>query len=173
MEILLEILKITIPPAAVAITAWFIIKKFVDNEKEKVEAERKQAVHEHLLPIKLQAYERLILYLERISPNNMVMRVYKMGMSSRLLRAELLKAVREEFEHNFSQQLYVSHSAWQLTSNAKEEINKLVNIAAQNVGEEADGLSLSTAILEVATRSNKLPTEIAIEFLKKEMAEGL
>lgn len=122
-----------------------------------------------ITPIKLQAYERIALFLERIALNNLIVRVYKPGMSARLLQAELLKAIRSEFEHNLSQQIYLSNDSWNATKTAKEEIIKVINIASSKVSDEANGTDLSKVIFELITKVDKLPTEYALELLKMEI----
>ena len=122
-----------------------------------------------ITPIKLQAYERIALFLERIALNNLIVRVYKPGMSARMLQAELLKAIRSEFEHNLSQQIYLSNDSWNATKTAKEETIKAINIASSKVSDEASGTDLSKIIFELITKVDKLPTEYALELLKMEI----
>jgi hypothetical protein len=119
-------------------------------------------------PIRLQAYERLTLFLERITPGNLISRVHKSGMSAKLLQAELLKAIRTEYEHNLAQQIYISPGAWELIKNAKEETIKLINTAAINVSDEASGVDLGKLVLEVSMSIEKMPTQIALDYLKQE-----
>jgi hypothetical protein len=89
-------------------------------------------------------------------------------MSAKLLQAELLKAIRTEYEHNLSQQVYVSPGAWELIKNAKEETIKLVNTAAINVSDEASGVDLGKLILEVSMNIEKMPTQVALDYVKQE-----
>jgi hypothetical protein len=77
-------------------------------------------------PIRLQAYERVALFLERINPNSLVMRMHKPGMSARQLQSDLLQIVRAEFEHNMAQQIYMSPAAWKAIRAAKEETIKIL-----------------------------------------------
>ncbi len=171
MEIVVDLLMIAIPTVVVFITAYLLIKKFLDSEHEKRSVELQKAHHAVVTPVKLQAYERVILYLERISPNSLVMRVHKTGMSAKLLQAELLKSIRTEYEHNMSQQIYVSHNAWEMLRNAKEEMSKFVNIAANQVKDDANGIVLCEVMFEMASKIEKMPTQIAIEYIKKEFRQ--
>ncbi len=169
MEVFVEMFKISVPALVVGAITWLMLKRFFDAEMVKRREEARMAAQQHIFSVRLQAYERMVLYLERINPNSLIMRVYKNGMSGRLLHAELLRNIREEYEQHLSQQVYISSGSWELIKNAKEETVKLVNIAAQHVETEGDGLQLSTHIIRVADKTGKLPTQVAIDFIKKEI----
>lgn len=171
MDILLELLKIILPAGVVFATAYYLVKNFLDNENKKRLSEIRLANQGKVTPIRLQAYERVTLLLERISPQNLIMRVHRDGMSARLLQADLLKTIRSEFEHNLSQQIYMSNHAWEMVKTAKEETIKLVNIASSKVKDNASGLELSQVILQVSSQVDKLPTQAAIDYLKKEIKQ--
>jgi hypothetical protein len=114
----------------------------------------------------------VVVFLERITPNSMIMRIHKSGMSSRLLHTELLKTIRSEFEHNIAQQIYMSNASWELVKSAKEEMIKVVNAAASKVGDNSDGVELCKVLLEVTMNVEKLPTQIALEYVKKEIRQS-
>jgi hypothetical protein len=168
MEQLWEIAKYILPALVVLATAYLLIEKFLENERHHRNMVFKRESQGLTTPVRLQAYERLTIFLERISTGNLVSRTHKSGMSAKLLQAELLKAIRTEYEHNLSQQVYVSPGAWELIKNAKEETIKLVNTAAINVSDEASGVDLGKLILEVSMSVDKMPTQVAIDYLKQE-----
>jgi hypothetical protein len=123
-------------------------------------------------PQKIQAYERIVIFLERINPNSLVVRVNKHGYSSRQLHQELIHTIKSEYEHNISQQIFVSHNVWELVKTSKEEIIKLINISATKVPHDAPGNELAMMILNiVANVEKKMPNEIALEYTKKEIAK--
>lgn len=171
MDLLFDFLKIVIPSGIVFATCYFLVKKFLDKDANKNLSEVKSANAQIITPLRLQAYERMTLFLERISPNNLIMRVYKNGTDSNSLHVELLKAIRSEYEHNLSQQIYISPSTWTMIKNAKEEIIKLINLSANKVGGAASGAQLSQFIIEASSKIKKLPTEAALNELKKEIAQ--
>lgn len=121
--------------------------------------------------MRLQAYERMAIFLERINPNILITRTYKSGMSSRLLQSELTKMIRTEFEHNLSQQIYMSNHSWEMVKTAKEEITKLVNISSSKLPATATGVELSQTILQISQQIEKLPTQVALEYIKKEIGQ--
>lgn len=172
MNAFIELLKIIIPAGAVFAAAYFLVKRFLDNDQKRREHELKKASLASLTPLKIQAYERVVIFLERINPNSLVVRVNKPGMSARQLHLDLVLAVKTEYEHNLSQQIYISASAWDLVKTAKEEIIKTINISSSKVRDDAPGNELAMAILSTtANLDSKLPTDIAIAFIKKEVAQ--
>ncbi len=174
MEPMIELLKILIPAGAVFAAAYFLVKRFLDNDQKRREHELKKSAQGLITPLKIQAYERIVIFLERINPNSLVIRVNKNGMNSRQLHSELINAVKTEYEHNLSQQIYVSYGAWELVKNAKEEVVQLINISSSKVASEANSSELAIMILNITANLNKkLPNEIALEYLKKEIVQTI
>ena len=144
MTDLLEILKYILPAGVVLLTAWLLLKSFLNTQEEIQKKELKMKVEElnlklkqedkkYVTPIRLQAYERIVLFLERIAPQSMIFRVQKPGQKVYQLQNLLLKSIRDEYEHNLSQQLYISKERWGMVRLAKDEIVKLINTEAANV----------------------------------------
>ncbi len=180
MRDLLEIIKLTIPALAVFATVYFVLKQFLNRELELNEQqlrlkreELKMQERKEYIPLRNQAYERAVLYLERIDPNNIIMRIHKPGMSARQLHVSLLKAIRDEYNHNMVQQLYVSKASWDKLKQAKEETVKIVNMAQNEVEETASGFDLSKVIFEIVAKLDKLPTTVAIDYIKTEFQKSI
>ena len=171
MEILLEILKYTLPALVVFITAYYMFRSFLRQEEIKLQMQVSNRNRETVLPIRLQAYERLALLLERISPESIIMRVNKPGMTAKQLHTELLSSIRAEFDHNISQQVYISNEAWDLIISARGKVIHLINTASEQVKEEATALTLSQQIFEMTMELVSQPTKEAMHFLKKEMEQ--
>lgn len=165
---LFEILKFILPAIIVFLTTYYLVKMFIDKEGKKKEVDLKLANQALLTPIRLQAYERIVLFLERINPSSMVMRANK-NMSNSALQGELLKTIRSEFEHNLSQQIYMSSKAWENVIQAKEETIKLINVAAMKVNPEGPGMELAQTIINVSSALTHLPSKATIDFIKKEI----
>ncbi|HEY9115026.1 MAG TPA: hypothetical protein VIN10_10000 [Bacteroidales bacterium] len=109
------------------------LKSYQDLMLKKIEADNKQQTQKATVSLRLQAYERMVLFLERINPPNLLIRVSPGNKKAADLQNALLRAIRDEYEHNLSQQLFVSGSAWELIKTAKEEVVKSVNLAAATV----------------------------------------
>jgi hypothetical protein len=171
MDISLQILLTVIPVLFVSATTYYLIKGFFESEEKRRRAEMKMGVRELITPVRLQAYERVVLFLERITPNSLVMRTFKNGMSGKMMQSELIKAIRSEYEHNMSQQVYMSNQAWEVVKTAKEETVKLINIASTKVPDTASGMDLANAVIEISSQIPKLPTQVAIEAVKRELSD--
>ena len=172
MDGLIEILKIFLPAVAVFAAAFFTVQRFLDNDQKRRDHELKKSAQALSTPLKIQAYERIVIFLERIHPNMLVVRVNKHGMTSQQLHVELVKAIKSEYEHNLSQQIYMSHNSWELVKTAKEEIIKLINISATKVAHDSSSNDLAMMVLNItANLDKKLPTEVALEYIKKEVSQ--
>lgn len=170
MEGIIEIFKIILPAAAVFVAAFLIVQRFLENDQKRRDHELKKNAQATITPLKIQAYERIVIFLERIHPNSLVVRVNKHGMSAHQLHMELIKTIKSEYEHNLSQQIYVSYNAWELVKTAKEEIIKLVNISATKVPNDNVSNDLALMILNIISNlEKKLPNEVALEYVKKEV----
>lgn len=173
MQSILEILKYVLPSVVTFLTAWFIIRQFIENEQKKRLIEIRMHGMQSITPVRLQAYERVVLLVERISLQSLVLRVNEPNLSASELHARLVNTVRQEYDHNLSQQLYMSAEAWELIRNAKEEVIKVINGCAGRMGDEATSRDLATEILEESIRIKQPMTVKALDFIKKEVRQTL
>lgn len=171
MNELLEIAKYTLPSLVVLATAYILVRNFLDIEQKRKLVDVKIGGQKIITPIRLQSYERLTLLLERISPSNLVIRVAKNKTTAQQLQMDFMNNVRSEFDHNLSQQVYISDEAWEMVKNAREEIIKMINIATSKLPENATSKDLCSVLLEMEYRTEKLPTVAAIEYLKNEVRQ--
>jgi hypothetical protein len=173
MNEILEILKYTLPSIILFITVFILFRMFLNNEENIRKSARSIKNFRFTTPMKLQAYERAVLLLERISPESIILRVNRPGMTARQMQQELISTVRAEFEHNLSQQIYMSPQAWEMVKSAKSNLIKLINTCAENVEPETPSFNLSKAILESVMEMGEHPTSQALDFVKKEAATYL
>ena len=171
MEELLEILKYILPSLVVFAASYFIMKLFIENESRKRLLNIKLENSKLITPIRLQAYERVILFLERITPSNLIMRLYKKDISSFEFQTYLIQNIRDEYEHNLSQQIYISEQSWEMVRNAKEEVVRIINTAATSVDDKATSTELSQTIIQKALEVHEMPTHKAISYIKKEIGK--
>lgn len=169
----LELAKLFLPAVLVAGVAVFIVQKFINRDQQLRILEAKIATRKDTILLRLQAYERLILLLERIHPASVISRLSLSGLSARQLLTLLTANIQTEFEHNLSQQLYVSSEAWNLTTAAKTELIKFINgVAGQNA--EMTAVQFSQLLLDIIAKTEQpLPTQTALDFLKAEARELL
>ena len=171
MDEIFELLKYTLPALLVLLASVFTLMIIFRNEEKKRKLELQNSYKDTTLPLRLQAYERMILFLERISPESLVMRVARTDVTSSQMQSELISAVRIEFDHNLAQQVYLSSKAWEAVKIARANVIKLINDSASELKPEAAGMSLNKRLLEKMMELKSSPIEAAVEYLKKEVKE--
>ena len=169
MEAITEIIKITIPALIVFFTAWIVLRNMIRNDQDKRRQELILQNNKLITPIKLQAYERIVLFLERISLESLLVRVSSPDMSSSQLHSAMLNAIRSEFEHNLSQQIYMSQQAWEVVRNARSNMIKIINSEVEKIPPDSSGMALSKRLLERIMELDKEPTRAAIDYVKGEI----
>jgi hypothetical protein len=169
METIKEILLVTIPALLVLITAWLLLSNMIRNDQDKRKQELILQNSRTVVPIKLQAYERIVLFLERISLESMLVRISSPGMTAGQLHSALLTTIRSEFEHNLSQQIYMSPQAWEVVRNARSNMIKIINSSFEKIPENASGMDMSKNLLESVMEMDKEPTRAAIDYIKGEI----
>ncbi|MBS0011155.1 MAG: hypothetical protein KFF49_07085 [Bacteroidales bacterium] len=173
MEIAKDILLVTIPALLVMLTAYLLIRKTIQNESERRRHEIILENSKTITPVRLQAYERLTLFLERISIESLIMRTNKKGMDAQKLHSAMLATIRSEYEHNLAQQVYVSPQAWEVIKSARSNTIKLINTIAEKIPSTATGSELARNLLEAVMEMDQEPARVALEFLKKEISRML
>ena len=165
----IDILKIILPALIVLLTAYLLIDKLLRNEEKRRNFELRKNSLSTVTPIRLRAYERLVLVLERTTPAMLILDVAKPGMTNMELHTQLLAGIRQEFSHNLSPQIYVSNEIWTCIRGAQESLLRLVNTCASQCNPTNSANELSERIIQVYNASDQTPTEMAIELLKKEV----
>lgn len=169
----MEALQFILPAILVLATAYLMIDKLLRNEEKRRNFELHKSNTSVITPLRLRAYERLILVLERTSPNSLIVNSTKPSQTNQELQSLLLATVREEFAHNLSQQIYVSDELWEYIRGAQESLLRLINTCAAQCNPAASASNLAELILQVYSASEQTPTEIAQLKLKNEVRSFL
>lgn len=169
MEILAELAKLIIPAAIVLYGMYLTVKSFTNKELERSLVDLKMKNRDIILPIRLQAYERICLFLERISPNNLVMRLNDSAYNAKQFQHILLSEIRNEYNHNLSQQVYMTDNAWKLVVNVKEEIIAVINQAGHALPEDAKSLDLAKIIFKMMSEKEIDPVTMVLSEIKNEI----
>ena len=171
MEFTLYIIGTLLVALVVFMTAFFSMKMFINNDERKRLLQLKEKNKEVFAPVRLQAYERMAMFLERIEPNQLILRLNDGSTTNADLRLLLISSIRAEFEHNLSQQIYLSSEVWDQICNAKEETIRIINVCSGKLAPDAPGIELVSAILEqtagqspIAPAMNALKEEIRLIF---------
>lgn len=170
MDTFLDILKYTIPALIVLIATSIIVNKFLVAETRKKQMAIFQEGLQTSLKFRLQAYERLTVLLERLHPRSIIPRLYQPDMRARELQYALINAIKQEFEHNLSQQVYVSSQVWNTVVSVKEQEMAMINQIAGTLKPDASAKELHQRILDYIMKSDEdqLPVGIGLEIIRKE-----
>ena len=174
---ILSIIAIIVPTLSLSIVLIYVLKNQplknstivptpIQTQQVKTNENENQ---KFFLPHRVEAYQRIILFMERISPNSLVMRHFDAHQNAKSLQADLLGIIRNEFEHNIAQQIFISPQGWKMVKDSKEEIIKIINLASSQMEENGSALDLSSKIFEISAKLEKLPTEITNEYLINEL----
>lgn len=186
MNELMEFFKIIVPTIAILIVVYIMMREFTrQNSKQfdylkdeqqllkvRMENEKKGNSIKTSMPLRFQAYERMALFLERINPPNLLTRIMKSKISVGTLHSSLLSTIRDEYEHNMSQQLYISDTAWELVKTAKEDVVRLVNSSAVNFSSDDDASKFAQEIITNGFNNKNNPIDKAINALKADIREN-
>ena len=172
-ELLVVLAIVIVALASIIFLVLNFNKKINFSESLAFQGELRKQRQEVFLSHRMEAYQRAILYMERIHPVTIVMRMNQQQLNAVLFQSMLLKAIRDEYDHNVAQQMFISPNAWHLLKNAKEETVKLINVGASELPADASSSDLAKAIITLTADINPLPSEIAIDALKAEFQQLL
>lgn len=171
MESLIEFGKILLPAALVLYAMYLGVKVMIAKQLTVHEMEIQQKNIAITLPIRLQAYERMSLFLERIAPNNLIVRLNQPELSSREFHQMLLEDIRNEYNHNVSQQVYMSDEVWQEIKTAKEDLIIAINATAGDLADDATSLDMAKKLFEYLMNKEIDPIDHALKSLKSEISK--
>ena len=178
MNTIFEILKYTIPSIIVLIASYSIVKGFLTSNIKQQQLSMLRDNQDVTMRLRLQAYERLVLFIERINPRQLIPRVYDSSMNVAVLQHLLAQSIKSEFEHNLSQQIYVSKRVWDMVIGVKEHELNIINQIAQGMNPDAPAKDLHMRIVEyMLTSPEALPNEAALQLINDEarslLAQGV
>jgi hypothetical protein len=166
---IIQLLIAVCPALVVGLLAYYFFNAFIKNEDGRRRFLLQKDSQADTLPVRLQAYERLTLFLERIKPAQLLIRIKPDGENKGSYEQQLIFTIEQEFEHNLSQQIYMSDELWNIIKSAKNGTIQLIRQQA-NGNEINSAAELREAILtEFMERT--APSQVALEYLKKEIKE--
>lgn len=164
---ILEIATYTLPAIITGGVAFGLLHKFFKNEENKRKFELLRENQRLGLPIRLQAYERIVLFLERINPINLMMRVEPNSLDPQSYATLLVHTIQTEYEHNIAQQIYFTPESWEIILKAKNSI--ITQIRRFSIeGEVKSGEELRTKLLHELTQTESA-SAVAIGIIKEEL----
>ena len=166
---LFDILKYAIAGIIVVCAAFYLVKPYIDKAERLQLLELKRAALTQTLPLRLQAYERIVLLVERINPANMLIRLNATSLTASDLHSLVLAEIRNEYQHNISQQIYVSPAAWAVVKRVKDDTMGIITNAVKGLPDEASGLELSRVVLTHISKLEENPYDIATGLIAADM----
>lgn len=168
-EMWIELALYTLPAVVTGSVSYLIIQKFVKLEENRRKFQLLRDNQKQSLPIRLQAYERMALFLERINPLKLMIRVAPFSNDTNDYMNLLIQNIEQEYEHNVTQQIYLSDEAWVMVVNAKNAIiQNLRNLATDSEIKDADQYRMKVLSSLMETES---ASQLALEFLKSEIKD--
>ncbi|CAM4331964.1 hypothetical protein SAMN06265348_11016 [Pedobacter westerhofensis] len=149
--------------------SWFLLKNDILKYFLPQAAESGKEEGGRLLQLRLQAHERMIVFIERLNPSNLFLRLYEPGVPAVELQARILNEVRTEYQHNVSQQLYINAASWNVLRKLKDDTIAMVNNAVGTLPAEASGRDLSRTVLEHLAGIAENPYDLTIELIKQDI----
>jgi len=168
MSLFKEFLFLLIPVLILTAAVWVFVRYYIKTEKEKLIVKIGLKNKEIITPVRLQAYERLVLLLERMESSQVILRNVVLGQTAAQLQQSLINNIKAEFDHNLSQQLYISSEAWMMIKKAHETIITSINEAASQINAEASAADLAQLIFQNEASIEQPEIQKAMEYLKNE-----
>jgi uncharacterized protein YaaR (DUF327 family) len=166
---ILEIIGYTLPSLLTAGVAYFLFNShFKDQQNNRRWLLQKENTKD-ILPLRLQAYERLTLLMERINLSQMLLRNSPISTNKNDYKNHIIAQIQQEFDHNLSQQIYVSGACWSIVLTAKNATVQLIRIAAQNEKVQTAADLREFVLSSLVDKAS--PTYSALDFIKKEVGE--
>lgn len=167
LDRIIELLSYTIPSAITGLVAYYFFVNHTKNEERKLKLALLKENQKQALPIKLQAYERMTLFLERINPANLLIRITSVNNDKNAYTVSIIESIEQEFEHNLAQQIYISNECWNVIVASKNTTIQLISntsklktiTSAQDLRE-----AILTKMIEVSP-----PSKTALAYIKNEV----
>lgn len=169
VEKIIELLLYTIPALITGLIAYYFFREHTNNEEGRRRYLIQKELQVNSLPIRLQAYERMTLFLERITPSKLLLRVTPSSSNKESYESLLIATIEQEFEHNLSQQIYISDECWNIITAAKNTTIQLIRKA--NMLEKTDSADKLREVVLTEMMEKHAPSDTALSFIKKEVCE--
>ncbi len=164
----MDILKIVLPALIVFATAYYLLKQLMDNQWRMQSLKQQQERREVTLPLRLQAYERLSLFCERVALPNLLLRMKTQGLTASQYKVALLMAIQQEFEHNVTQQVYVSDQLWKIIQLSRDDLSRFIDLVSEKVERTDSAAIFAEQLMAYTTQRDNDPLQSAQTAIRKE-----
>lgn len=168
-QVLIDLLVLSFGIFIAFLAVYYVLKNEIVSFLEIKNLRSKKQDHAHLLPLRLQAHERLIVFVERLNPSNLLVRLHQQGIELATLHAGILNEIKSEYQHNITQQLYVDNVTWNVVKKLKEDTVAMINHAVIGLPNDANGIELSKSVLQHLATLKENPYDLTIDLIKKDI----
>jgi len=168
IERIIELFSYTIPSLITGLIAYYFFKEHTRNEDGRRRFLLKKDMQVKALPLRLQAYERMTIFLERIAPSKILLRISPKSSNKESYELLLIQTIEQEFEHNLSQQIYVSDKCWSIIVTAKNATIQLIRKAS--LLEKANSADKLREVILTEMMERRAPSDAALSFIKDEVS---
>ena len=165
----IEVLFTILPALIVGLVAYYFFNMFTKNE----EGRRRYLIHKeaqkNAMPLRLQAYERLVLFLERINPSKLLIRIAPQSSNKHDYEEYVIAQIEQEYEHNLTQQIYISAESWDIITTAKNATIQMIRKA--NMSDKVDSANKLREVILTDLFDKQSPSSVAVAYLKNEVSE--
>ncbi len=168
-ERIIDIFLYLIPSLVTGLIAYYFFKEHTKNEDGRRRFLLKKDMQVNALPVRLQAYERLTIFLERMTPSKMLIRISPKSSNKESYESLLILTIEQEFEHNLSQQIYVSDRCWSIITAAKNATIQLIRKAS--LLEKTDTADKLREVILTEMMERRPPSDAALSFIREEVSE--
>ncbi len=165
---LIGLLLYCVPALVTGAVAFLFFREHVENENNRRNFLMHKQLQKESLPMRLQAYERMSLFLERIKPSKLLLRVNPMSSNKDDYESLLIANIEQEFDHNLAQQIYVSDQCWSIASTAKNATIQLIR--KSNLSDKVDSADKLREVILTEVMDKRAPSDAALSFIKEEVA---
>lgn len=166
---IIDLFLFAIPSLITGVIAYYFFKEHTKNEDGRRRYLLKKDMQINAMPLRLQAYERLALLLERLSPSKLLIRIQPTSSNKEDYVKLLAQSIEQEFEHNLSQQIYVSEKCWNIIATAKNATIQLIIKASLSKKTDTANKLREVVLTEMMERIS--PSDAALSFIKEEVSE--
>jgi hypothetical protein len=166
---ILDLFLYAIPTVITGMIAYYFFKEHTKNEDGRRRFLLKKDLQVNAMPLRLQAYERMALFLERITPSKLLIRIPPISSNKEQYETLLIQSIEQELEHNLSQQIYVSDKCWNIILAAKNATIQIIRKAS--LSEKTDTANKLREVVLTEMMERRSPSDAALSFIKEEVSE--
>ena len=166
---ILELLAFTLPALITGGVAYYLFQAYFNDQQNTRKWLLQKDAKKDALPLRLQAYERMTLFLERMSLNKLLVRITPISHDKHDYENYVIAQIEQEFEHNLTQQIYITNQCWSVISTAKNATIQTIRKA--NISEKVTSADKLREVLLSDSMENQSPISLALTFIKNEVNE--